>query len=82
ALNSPMAEKYLYNKAAPMSPYTSCYVQNTCYTAPVVTVRMKEYVALSYTYVIAVEYLENFLASFKEYHDNGMINNDGLQAWD
>ena len=82
ALNSPMAEKYLYNKAAPMSPYTSCYVQNTCYTAPVVTVRMKEYVALSYTYVIAVDYLENFRASFKEYHDNGMINNDGLQAWD
>ena len=43
---------------------------------------MKEYVPLSYTYVIAVDYLDNFRASFKEYHDNGMINNDGLQAWD
>jgi hypothetical protein len=82
AYNSKMAVYYLYNKRAPESRYTSCYTENTCYTAPVVNVRMKEYVALSYTYVIAVDELETMRASFKEYHDNNMINNEGLRAWD
>ena len=82
ARTSPMANEFLYNKAEPGSQYTSCYVTNTCYTAPVVTVRMKEYVPLSYTYLIAVDYLDNFRANFKEYYDNKLINNEGLKAWD
>ena len=81
AFKSKMAMYYLYNKRYPETRYTSCYTENSCYTAPVVNVRMKEYVALSYTYVIAVDDLETIRANFKEYHDNGMINNDGLKAW-
>ena len=84
ALQSPMGNpnEYLYNKPAPTSIWTSCYVKNTDYTAPVVTVKMKEYVALSYNYVVAVDYLENFRAEFKEIYENKEIDNSGLKAWD
>jgi len=81
ALKSKMATDYLYNKKAPTSEYTSCYVGNTSYTAPVVEVRMKEYVALSYTYVVAVDYLSVFRSSFKDINDSGAITNKGLEAW-
>ncbi len=81
AKKSKMATEYLYNKKAPTSDYTSCYVGNTSYTAPVVHVRMKEYVALSYTYVIAVDYLSVMRASFKDIAESGEITNEGLDAW-
>lgn len=82
AYEGKMATQFLYNKAAPTSKYTSCYVGNTSYTAPVVNVRMKEYVALSYTYVLAVDYLDIMRGNFKEIHDAGTITNEGLKAWD
>lgn len=82
AKTSKMATDYLYNKKAPTSDYTSCYVGNTSYTAPVVHVRMKEYVALSYTYVIAVDYLPVMRAAFKDIAQSGAITNEGLNAWD
>ena len=82
AYSSKMALLYLYNKRYPETPYTSCYTENSCYTAPVVGVTMKEYVPFSYTYVIAVDYLENMRASFKEYYESGTIDNSGLKAWD
>jgi hypothetical protein len=82
AMKSKMATDYLYNKKAPTSDYTSCYVGNTSYTAPVVHVRMQEYVAMSYTYVIAVDYLSVMRASFKEIALSGAIKNEGLDAWD
>lgn len=82
AKTSKMAMEYLYNKKAPTSDYTSCYVGNTSYTAPVVHVRMKEYVPLSYTYVIAVDYLPVIRASFKEIALSGSITNEGLDAWE
>ena len=82
ALQSPMANEFLYNKRYPDSVYTSAYVMNTSYTAPVVVVQMKEYVPLSYTYVIAVDYLSNFRAAFKEYHNSGAIDNSTLKNWD
>ena len=82
AYQSKMARLYLYNKRYPESPYTSCYTENTCYTAPVVTVKMKEYVALSYTYAIAVDHLDDIRETFKLYHDNNIIDNSGLKAWD
>ena len=81
AMKSKMATDYLYNKKAPTSDYTSCYVGNTSYTAPVVDVRMKEYVPLSYTYVVAVDYLSVFRASFKDIDESGAITNKGLEAW-
>ena len=78
AKKSKMATEYLYNKKAPTSDYTSCYVGNTSYTAPVVHVRMEEYVPISYTYVIAVDYVPVMRAAF-----SGMsITNEGLDAWD
>jgi hypothetical protein len=79
---SKMATEYLYNKAAPTSDYTSCYVGNTSYTAPIVNVRMKEYVPLSYTYVVAVDYLPIMRSAFKNIHEAGVITNKGLEAWD
>jgi hypothetical protein len=43
---------------------------------------MQEYVAMSYTYVIAVDYLSVMRASFKEIALSGAIKNEGLDAWD
>ena len=77
-----MANDYLYNKPAPTSDYTSCYVGNTSYTAPIVNVRMKEYVPLSYTYVVAVDYLPIMRSAFKNINEAGIITNKGLEAWD
>ena len=82
AKKSKMATDYLYNKPAPTSDYTSCYTGNTSYTAPIVNVRMKEYVALSYTYVVAVDYLPVMRAAFKDIDDSNAITNKGLEAWD
>ena len=82
AKTSRMATDYLYNKAAPTSDYTSCYVGNTSYTAPIVNVRMKEYVPLSYSYVVAVDYLPIMRSSFKNIDEAGVITNKGLEAWD
>lgn len=73
-----------YNKPDPTSDYTSCYVRNTDYTAPVVTVRMKEYKALEYQYVVAVDYVKSFRKRFKKIHTAGEIdafNAAGLTAW-
>lgn len=82
AYESKMATQFLYNKVAPTSMYTTCYVGNTSYTAPVANVRMKEYVALSYTYVIAVDYLDIFRSNFKAIYESGEVTNEGLKAWD
>ena len=84
ARKAPMgdANKFLYNKPAPTSAYTSCYTGNTSYTAPTIAVKMKEYVAFSYSYVVAVDFVENFRAEFKQLHDTNAIDNSGLKAWD
>ena len=77
-----MATEYLFNKKAPTSKYTSCYVGNTSYTAPVVSVRMKEYIPLSYSYVVAVNYLDIMRKDFKAIYETGEMTNQGLKAWD
>ena len=82
AFESKMANKYLFNKKAPTSQWTSCYVGNTDYTAPVVCVKMKEYVPLSYTYVVAVDYLDTIRKDFKKIKDVNGVDNSGLKAWD
>ena len=82
AYESKMAVDYLFNKKGPTSMYTSCYVGNTSYTAPVVYVRMKEYVPLSYSYVVAVDYLDIMRKGFKEIYETGEMTNQGLKAWD
>ena len=81
AYESKMVTDYLFNKKEPTSKYTSCYVGNTSYTAPVVGVRMKEYVAISYSYVVAVNYLDIMRKDFKAIYEKGEMTNQGLKAW-
>ena len=67
---------------APTSIYTSSYVGNTSYTAPVANVRMKEYIPFSYSYVVAVNYLDIMRKDFKAIYEQGEMTNQGLKAWD
>ena len=82
AFESKMVTTYRYNKREPFSKYDSCYVGNTSYTAPVIQVRMKEYIPLSYSYVIAVDMLSEMREAFKDIHDSKTMLNEGLKAWD
>ena len=82
AKESKMATQYIYNKRAPFTDYDSCYVGNTSYTAPVVNVKMKEYVPLTYSYVLAVDMLSEMRKAFKDIYDSGTMLNEGLKAWD
>ncbi|MBQ8394001.1 MAG: hypothetical protein IJX49_00325 [Clostridia bacterium] len=82
ARTAPMATKYRNNKREPFTDYDSCYVGNTSYTAPVVVVQMKEYIPLSYSYVVAVDTLSEMRASFKEIYESQTMLNEGLKAWD
>ena len=76
-----MYNDYLYNKAEPSSPYTNCYVSNTSYTAPVITTSMKEYVPMSYTYVLAVDYVSVMRNNFKALAASETIKNENIKAW-
>ena len=71
----------LQNKPLPESNYTSCYVFNACYTAPVVAWTMQEYKTMKYQYVLAVDYLTVMRSKFYDVHDSGEITNETLDAW-
>ena len=43
---------------------------------------MKEYVPLSYSYVVAVNYLDIMRKDFKAIYEKGEMTNQGLKAWD
>ena len=81
AYSSPLATTYLYNKPEATSPYTSCYVRNTDYTAPVVSWTMRTYEPMSYQYVISVDYLNVMRAQFKALFDSNTVTNESLDAW-
>ena len=81
ARTAPMVEKYRNNKREPFTEYDSCYVGNTSYTAPVIRVQMKEYIPLSYSYVLAVDMLPQMREAFKEIYDSKTMLNEGLYAW-
>ena len=83
AKTSPMVSNpnYLRNKPYPTSDYTSCYVFNACYTAPVVMWAMQEYKYMEYQYVVAIDKLENIRSSFYDIHENNLITNETLNAW-
>ncbi len=81
AYQSAMYNDYLYNKAEPSSLYTNCYVSNTSYTAPVITTSMKEYVPMSYTYVLAVDYVSVMRNNFKALAASETIKNENIKAW-
>lgn len=69
------------NKAQPTSNYTSCYVRNACYTAPVVGATMREYVTMRYQYVLAIDQLDTMRSNFYDLHESNMITNDSFDAW-
>ena len=77
----PMVANTLFNKPAPNSDYTSCYVFNLSYTAPVVSWTMREYVAMTYEYAITVDYLAVMREQFKEIYESGTLTNESLSAW-
>lgn len=81
AYSSPIATTYLYNKTEPTSPYTSCYVSNTDYTAPIVSWTMRTYTPMSYQYVISVDYLPVMRGQFKAIYESKEVTNESLNAW-
>ena len=81
AYDSPLTNEYRYNKPEAASEYTSCYVRNTSYTAPVVTWTMKSYVPMQYTYVISVDYVDVMRQQFKGLDENNVIDNSMLHSW-
>ncbi len=81
AFDSPLTNEYRYNKPEAASKYTSCYVRNTSYTAPVVVWTMKSYVPMQYTYVISVDYVSIMRQQFKELDQNNIVDNSMLSSW-
>lgn len=82
AFNCAMIEKgLLNNKPYPTSTYTSCYVFNLSYSAPVVSWTMREYTPMEYQYVVSVDYVDIMRAQFKELNDSGLIKNEKFDEW-
>lgn len=84
AYDSSMAGDYRYNKSECENDSTSCYLRNTSYTAPVKAVKLKEYIPLEYTYVVAVDYVRVFREAFREIDALGIVkqfNEIGLNNW-
>ncbi|MBQ7912879.1 MAG: hypothetical protein IJ308_03925 [Clostridia bacterium] len=82
ALNCPLLRpEFKFNKPDAASPYTSCYVGNTSYTAPVVSWTMKNYVEMTYEYAISVDYVSVMREQFKGIKEEGIMTNASLDAW-
>ena len=81
AYDSPLTNEYRYNKPEATSKWTSCYVRNTSYTAPVVVWTMKSYIPMEYTYVISVDYVNVMRQQFKSLDEAGVVNNEMLKSW-
>ena len=81
AARSPLTNEYRYNKPERTSDYTSCYVTNTSYTAPVVNWTMKSYVPMEYTYVVSVDYVGVMRQQFKDICESGTVTNETLSSW-
>lgn len=83
-LNSDAADSSMLTgyRPAATSPYTQCYVRNTCYTAPIMRTTMDAYTPLEYTYVIRVDYVDTLRNGFQSMDLQNAIDNSGLKAWD
>ena len=79
ALNNVLPNKgEIFSNMQPIElTYKSTYVNNTSYTAPVVSFRMEEYVPIEYSYVICVDSITNIRETFKQIKDNGTVTNAG-----
>ena len=73
--------EFKFNKPDAASKYTSAYVGNTSYTAPVVTWTMKAYTEMTYEYAIVVDYVHVMRELFKDIKDYKIITNESLDAW-
>ena len=83
-LNSNASDSYMLTEARPAntSDYTSCYVQNTSYTAPVAVMTMDAYVPLEYSYAIRVNTVDSLRSGFQTMYLQETIDNSGMKAWD
>lgn len=84
AYDSKMTNEFQFNKPGASCDFDPCYVRNVSYTAPVKAVKMKEYIPLEYTYVVAVDYLQVFREQFKDLYESKEVsdfNEKGLNAW-
>lgn len=84
AYTSPMgdSEKLRYNKQECTYSFQSCYVGNTCYTAPEIITTMLDYIPFEYSYALCVDYLPVIRNNFKHIYENNGINNETMFAWD
>lgn len=83
AYSSPMVEDkaLLSNKPYPSSDYTSAYVFNLSYTAPVVMWTMKTYKKMQYSYAISVDYVSVMRQQFKALYEDGGMQNEMFDEW-
>ena len=84
AFDSPMGdtEKLRYNKKECDYPYQSCYVRNTCYTAPEIRTTMLDYLPFSYSYAVSVDYLPVMRNNFHNLYLDNAIDNSSMFIWD
>ena len=84
AFESPMGdtEKLRYNKKECDYPYQSCYVHNTCYTAPEIRTTMLDYLPFSYSYAVSVDYLPVMRNNFHNLYLDNAIDNSSMFIWD
>lgn len=84
AYSSPMGNSDLlrYNKKECEYPYQSCYVTNTCYTAPEIRTRMLEYIPFEYTYALCVDYIPIIRNSFRNLYRKNAIDNKSMFIWE
>ena len=71
----------LSNKPYPSSDYTSAYVFNLSYTAPVVMWTMKTYKKMQYSYAISVDYVSVMRQQFKALYEDGGMQNEMFDEW-
>jgi len=84
AFESPMGDKnqLAYNKKECTYNFMSCYVRNTCYTAPQITTTMLNYLPFNYSYALSVDYLPVMRNSFKNLYYDHAIDNNSIFVWD
>ena len=83
ALSAPMVidPELLSNKPAPTSPWTSCYVFNASYTAPVQFWTMREYEKMKYSYAISVDYINVMRQQFEQLSQQEKMKNELFAVW-
>ena len=83
AFDAPMVTdpELLSNKPYPASNYTSCYVFNTSYVAPVNMWTMKTYDKMHYNYAIAVDYVPMMRAQFNALAKEERMQNTKFKEW-